>query len=234
MTRQQLLPAVQQAATESGEKIYIGRDGCTIDNMGEIKFTEDYDEGPYFYASERSFAMLYRYACPIGVIAPGDSRIFWSREDELLAELANVEVIRTVEDVRCQFSAEDIFVTDDVAIGILQMAQRGHDAEHGITWDVLREQIPEEEMTIAKGYASPKLIAERMAELRIIKTVEAETRTADFLSAMFSDDERPEELVFDSIPTQEALEGIVRAAMVHASHEEWVAAAEERGEGIKL
>jgi hypothetical protein len=97
MTRQQLLPAVQQAATESGEKIYIGRDGCTLDNMGELKFTEDYDEGPYFYASERAFALLYRYASPIGVIAPGDSRIFWSREDEALAELADVEEIAANE-----------------------------------------------------------------------------------------------------------------------------------------
>jgi hypothetical protein len=151
---------------------------------------------------------------------------------EAIAEAALAEFWRdkiapiwTVGDVRTILGDEQIFVTDDAGIEILQAAQHGHSPERGISWDVLREHVPED-MTIEKGYVSPKLIAERMAELRILKSVEAETRTTDLLGAMFLDDDRPEDLVFDSIPTQEDLQAIVRSAMVYASHEEWVAAAE--------
>ncbi len=88
MTRTEVLQSAIQLAREYDCKIYVGRNDRTTEPAHPIiHYTEEYEEGPYFCAGKEAFALIYRYAKPIGVLAPGETTIFWSDLEETATDL---------------------------------------------------------------------------------------------------------------------------------------------------
>lgn len=86
MTRAHLIEQVAQEVEQHGIKIYIGRnDRMKIE--GTIHYTDEHEEGPYFYGPEGGFQILYPHAKPIGVVGPDTTTIFWSDMGEALEQL---------------------------------------------------------------------------------------------------------------------------------------------------
>jgi len=91
MTREALIEAVKQEVRQHGVKIYIGRnDRTTLPEAPKIHYTDDFEEGPYFYGADGAFQIMFRYAMPIGVAGPKDTAIFWSDLEEAFHELKSV------------------------------------------------------------------------------------------------------------------------------------------------
>ncbi len=90
MTREHLLNAIQKELEKDPSiEIYIGRNDRTkIPGSPTIHYTDDHDQGPYFYAQKHGFSLLFPHAKPIGVTTSAvPNGIFWSDEEEAMRSL---------------------------------------------------------------------------------------------------------------------------------------------------
>ncbi len=90
MTRAQLLPSIMEQRAQHGPiKIYIGKNSSTkLEGSPTIHYTDEFEEGEYFYGPDGGFQLLYPHARPIGVIDGEDASIFWGDEQEAMTQLA--------------------------------------------------------------------------------------------------------------------------------------------------
>lgn len=88
-------------------KFYVGKNGVTISGQAPGApvrwFTDEHEDGPYFYAPEGGFNILYPDAKPIGVFSSDSDVIFWSDAEEAATEL----LIATGGDSQSRRSSSD-------------------------------------------------------------------------------------------------------------------------------